>query len=273
MENLVMRELIKKHIHGNIARIGGSVDQLIQYDKKMNVTDINLLDGGFGSIEGLTLTKGCLHFMDSAGRKFRQEAKRFIYGQKVPLDRNTIELDMHYAPTRSDLMGSFDSLLSSNVIEHSPNVIFLLLNFHLITKKNGWMYHAIPNYRFTYDKYREPTQFGHFLEDFESHMDFSDKSHNDDYTQSAIEKDGWQNGFHQKYPVAYPYMHFHVFDESNTKELFAYIFEDVHCELIKSHQFSDNIIICSNVLNRSFKQKYGNLIDSVMASTYLINKI
>ena len=223
-------------IQGRIARVGGSVNQLLNYRTK-NVQDINILDGGFGSIKSV-FQSDIKEVKDTFLRKLKQEIKYLIMGSKIPLDRKTIELDMHYGAQKKDLKNKFDSVISSNVLEHSPNIIFLLLNLHFIAKNNGFMFHALPNFNYTYDKHRKPTTLDHFIYDFENKTGFDDSTHTADYIQSAIEKDGYQKNFHRKYPVAYPYMHFHVFDIQNTNELFSYVFESAECSLIRTNQFS-----------------------------------
>ena len=262
-------KLVEKKIKGNVARVGGSVDQLIHYKKNMAVQDINILDGGFGSIRSVFQGNGWFDFKSIVTRKIKQEIKHVIYGNRIALDRKTIELDMHFVQKYQELRQKFDASISSNVIEHSPNVIFFLLNFHLITKEDGWLFHALPNYRYTYDRFRSPTPLEHFVNDFEAHQIFSDSSHVQDYIQSAIERDGWQREFHKKFPVSYPFMHFHVFDETNTKELFSTIFEDVTCDVIKNEHFADNVVLCRNRLNRQFVEKYADLIEEVKNGSYL----
>jgi hypothetical protein len=262
-------ELVAKRIKGNIARVGGSVDQVINYKKNVAVQDINILDGGFGSIKSVFQGKSWSELNRIVTRKIKQEIKHLMYGDKIALDRKTIELDMHFVQLNHELKHKFDASISSNVVEHSPNVIFFLLNFYLITKEDGWLFHAIPNHRYTYDRFRLPTSLEHFIHDFEVRSTFSDTTHEQDYIQSAIEKDGWQKEFHKKFPVSYPFMHFHVFDENNTKELFSTIFEEVTCDVIRNDRFSDNVVLCRNRLNKQFADKYAGLIDEVKNGSYL----
>jgi len=235
---------VNRKIRGRIARIGGSVKQLLEY-KNCEVQDINLMDGGFG---------------------------------RVPPNSNTIIIDMHNACHEPWLMNRYDCSISSNVIEHSYNPVALLLNFYFITKKGGYQFHAIPNHLYTYDSYRKPTSLAHLIDDFEKMTDKSDTSHNEDYIQSAIIKNGWQREFHKKYPLTYPYIHFHVFDEYNTKELMEFIFQDVMIDVIKTRQFSDVLVLFRNVLNPKFVGKYRNLINQYsqripMSDDNVLNKI
>jgi len=264
-----IQEKVNQSIKGNVARVGGSVDQLVTYGKHSNVQDINIIDGGFGSVKNIAEGKTLSEIPRICYRKVKQEIKYILSGDRVSLDRKTIRLDMHFAQERSELLNKFDASISSNVLEHSPNIIYLLLNFHLITKENGWMFHALPNHEYTFDRFREPTQLEHFIDDFESHTSFTDRSHDQDYIQSAIEKDGWQREFHKKYPVNYPFMHYHVFNKVNTEALFSYIFEDVCCDLLRTEQFSDNVVLCRNKLNKDFMKKHQHLINDIKAGKYL----
>lgn len=261
-------KLVGTYINGRVARIGGGVDQLL-IQKNASVQDFNILDGGFGSTKSISQGVGFSDYLNIIKRKFKQEIKHLYYGNRVPLDRTTIQLDMHFAQQSNKFLGKFDSVISSNVLEHSPNLIFFLLNFHFVGKEDGYQFHALPNYRYTYDRFRNPTQLEHFIHDFECHQSFDDKQHNEDYIQSAIDKDGWQKDFHRRYPVAYPYMHFHVFDEFNTLELFEFMFEEVTVDVIRDGKFSDNLVFFRNKLNKSFSDKYFNLIEEVKNGKYL----
>lgn len=251
---------IKQHIVGRIARAGGSVNQLLTY-KNCIVEDINLSDGGFGRVREFRKAKTIRQLLGIAKSRFIQEYIFLKHGYSVSRDRKTLLLDMHFANENAALAEKFDCSISSNLIEHSPNPIFLLLNFYFITRHGGYQYHAIPHYKYTYDIHRTPTSIAHLINDFEKMTDFSDMTHNDDYVQSAIVKHGWQRKFHEQYPVSYPYMHFHVFDESNTRELFELMFEDVVNDIIKTEEFSDNVIFYRNVLKQDFVKKYRGTIE------------
>jgi hypothetical protein len=144
----------------------------------------------------------------------------------------------------------------------------LLLNFYFITKENGYQFHAIPNYRYTFDQFRKPTVLEHLIDDFEKKTWFDDTTHNEDYIMSAIEKHGWQKAFHEKYPVSYPFMHFHVFDEKNVLELANYMFEDVVVDVIRNEKYSDNVLFFRNKLKPSFLEKYAPLIDEYQKINY-----
>lgn len=250
---------VKNHIRGRVARAGGTVDQLVDY-RHCIVEDINIPDGGFGRVFKDGFRGFAEHTIPFLKRFIRQEVLFLLQGQRVSRDRKTIILDMHEAHLKSELHGRYDSSISSNLLEHSPNPIWLLLNFHFITKDSGFQFHAIPHGRYTYDRFREPTPFEHLIEDFERGTDAADVSHVEDYRQSAIEKDGWQKDFHERYPLSYPFIHFHVFDEHNTRELFAFMFEEVTNDVLRTDRFSDNVLIFRNRLSADFLGTYRELM-------------
>jgi hypothetical protein len=83
-----------------------------------------------------------------------------------------------------------------------------------------------------------------------------------DYIDSAIIKHGWQKKFHTAYPVAYPFMHHHVYDEHNTREVIEYMFEEVVNDIYKTPVHSDNVVIFKNKLRPSFIAAHKDIIDS-----------
>lgn len=255
---------VRTKIGGSVARAGGTVDQLFSY-RNCQVQDINIVDGGFGVLGKLSSRRSSLFSM-SLVKRLKQDLSYLVHGAKVPRDHKTLVLDMHEAHLHGSLKQRFDAAISSNVLEHSPNPIFLLLNFYFITKPGGYQFHAIPHYRYTYDRFRSPTPVAHFLEDFEKMTGADDTTHVEDYVQSAIEKDGWQRQFHERYPLEYPFIHFHVFDEFNTRELMQLMFQDVVNDVLKNEKFSDNIVILKNSLNPEFVKKYGSLISRYSAA-------
>lgn len=259
--NTNIQELVNRNIKGNVARVGGRMNQLMSY-KNCKVTDINIIDGGYGQIRNNFNLNSINNFYRTTKRQIRQEASWMLHGEREMRDRKTIILDMHFATLNTSLQNKFDSIVSSNVIEHSPDPIWLMLNFHFVTKESGYQYHAIPNYRYTFDQFRKPTPIEHIIEDFENITWFDDICHNDDYIMSAVEKHGHQRTFHEEYPVSYPYMHFHVFDENNVRKFAEYMFEDVTVDCLKDEKVGDNVVIMRNKLNPQFLKKNFKIIEA-----------
>ncbi len=253
-----IQELIDRNVKGKIVRVGGRMNQLLDY-KGCQVTDINIFDGGYGLVRNNYSTISNLY--KTSKRQLRQEIFWILYGEREIRDRKTLVLDLHFASSRKALFHKYDASLSSNVIEHSPNPIWLLLNFYFITKENGFQYHAIPNYRYTFDEFRKVTSLEHMVDDFRKKIWFDDQTHNEEYIQSAIERNGHQRNLHHKYPVAYPYMHMHVFDENNVRALAEYMFEEVTVDFLKTDKINDNLLIFKNKLNSQFLEKHGIQIE------------
>jgi hypothetical protein len=223
------------------------------------VDDFNILEDQWGAVKwGRFMTLA--HKFRMIRRYLRQEISYALKGPAVPRDRKTRILDIHTAHRYDDLRGRYDALLSSNLLEHSPNPIFMLLNFHFMTNDDGWQFHAIPHYRYTYDVYREPTSLDHMIQDFVGHADASDASHVADYLQSAVERHGYMREFYRHHPVAFPYIHFHVFDEANTRALMEFMFEEVVNDLLTTPRFSDNVVLFRNRLKSSFARDYSQVI-------------
>ena len=108
------------------------------------------------------------------------------------------------------------------------------------------------------------------IDDFEKGIALYDEKRVDDYVQSAIEKDGWQKEYHNIYPVTYPYIHQHVFDDNNIRQLFNYVFDDVINDAYVTEEFSDNVVIAGNRLNRAFSVRNREKLEMLMNGTVLI---
>ena len=258
--NTNIQQIVNKKVAGKVARVGGRMNQLLDY-KNCKVTDINIIDGGYGKVRNLLSVKSIKSVIRTAMRQTRQECVYILHGEREMRDRKTVIMDLHFAINHPQLQHTFDASVSSNMIEHSPNPIWLLLNFYFITKEGGCQYHAIPNYRYTFDEFRKPTTLEHMIDDFERMTWFDDQTHVEDYSISAIEKNGHQREFHKSYPVSYPFMHMHVFDEANVRELFEYMFEEVTVDCILNDDYRDNLVIMKNKLNANFLKKHSVQIE------------
>lgn len=264
--NTPIETIVNEKIKGKIARVGGTVNQLLRYEDCV-VEDINLPDGGYGVVTDIDKARSPLDMFRTLKKYAKQELTFMRKGSRVPRDRKTIILDLHTAYLHGRLRARYDCAVSSNVIEHSPNPILILLNFYFITKVGGYQFHAIPHYKHTFDMYRTPTPLEHLVEDFERMMTDDDTSHREDYRQSAVVKHGWQREYHEKYPISYPYMHYHVFDETNIRGLAELMFEDVCTDVLKTEEFSDNVVIFSNKLNDTFCRRFDKLISHYLGKT------
>lgn len=245
-------------ITGSTARIGGTVNQLLEY-KNCTVVDINIkCDKKIKYGESIIGKLRYLYSLLKQERLFKRN------GWAQVRDSQTIYFDIHNAAKVSEYHKSFDSMISSNVAEHSFNAIYFFLNTWLITKESGWQFHAIPCNRFTFDRFRSTTTLEHFIEDFEKGRIEEDPTDADlhfaDFQQSAIKAD-WPV---HEYEKRLPFLHYHVFDEINTHELLSLMFEDVTTDVIKvPGKFSDVVVLFRNKLRSEFVEKYRNLIKNL----------
>ena len=245
---------IQKNINGKIARIGGYVNHYINY-KKCKVIDFNLEDGGYGEVRPKKyLIDNILFYI----KVFRKELMYLNHGSKIPRPLKTKIHDFHYNPEKINEK-YFDCIISSNVIEHSPNPLLLILNFSKIVKEDGWHFHAIPNAKHSYDKFRKITCIEHLYEDFKRNTPLDDSSHISDYYKSAVIKDGYQKKLHEKYPLSYPYIHQHVFNINNVYEMFKLIFNKFYILFDTNENWNDILVLCKNKINDDFMSEYKSI--------------
>lgn len=60
----------------------------------------------------------------------------------------------------------FDYVVANHVIEHAPDMIRFLQNLSTLTKQDGIIFLAIPDKKFTFDRFRPNTSLAHVLHDY-----------------------------------------------------------------------------------------------------------
>ncbi len=249
--NSSIEQILKDNLRGHLARVGGKVEQVFNY-KNCTVEDINI-ENRVSNKRSKSLIGRLRYGYDL----LEQEVRFWRKGYHAVRDRKTYFFDVHQTISQKKLPGRFDGILSSNVIEHSHNPILFLLNMHFLVKQDGYHFHAIPYYKFTFDQHRKPTSLEHIIEDFTSMTTPDDcRIHAEEHHQSALK---WDSVRGAKKP-SYPGIHCHVFDEHNTKALFEMIFQDVTVDIIKSEVFGDVLVTCRNSLNPKFKAKFEKIM-------------
>ncbi|MFM1806340.1 MAG: hypothetical protein RL212_599 [Pseudomonadota bacterium] len=125
---------------------------------------------------------------------------------------------------------SFDFVYSDNVLEHTPNPIFALIEQLRVTKVGGFVYAVIPNKNFTFDKQRKSTAskvlVDKYLADiFEYEIDEAlDVIRNTvDFPITFSDSDAEMAYAREMISVADGSYHFHVFEIQNTVEMLNYI--------------------------------------------------
>lgn len=131
---------------------------------------------------------------------------------------------------------SKDSVYSSHSLEHSPNPISALVDYLRVVKKGGVVYTVIPNKKYTYDRYRNPTNIDYLIKKYNNKSwdytldEFCDVFLNTDshevYFNSMEDDivDAWRrnDGHH----------HIYVYDEKNTLELIKFVCAESNSSLI-----------------------------------------
>ena len=67
---------------------------------------------------------------------------------------------------RQYVPGTFDYIIANHVLEHVPDLIHWLSNITAMLNPNGVLFLALPDKKFTFDKYRQNTTLSHILNDF-----------------------------------------------------------------------------------------------------------
>ncbi|WP_156156245.1 methyltransferase domain-containing protein [Polynucleobacter duraquae] len=131
-----------------------------------------------------------------------------------------------------ELIGNnfFDFVYSDNVLEHTPNPIFAIVEQLRVTKVGGYVYTVIPNKYFTFDRNREATPASLLIEKYQKNifhytideaLDIILKTEN--FPSMNLEGDALLDHARKMILANDGEYHFHVFDIKNTMEMLDYI--------------------------------------------------
>lgn len=131
---------------------------------------------------------------------------------------------------------TFDFVYHDNVLEHTPNPIFALVEQLRITKIGGFVYAVIPNKVYTFDKKRIATPVDVLVKKFEENIFHYSL---EEALDVIFNTENFPTEFMQgKSPIEFAETmvasndgsyHFHVFDEENTLAMLNYV-----CQLSSS---------------------------------------
>lgn len=82
--------------------------------------------------------------------------------------------DIHYA---DHVKEKFDYVIANHVGEHAPNFIKFFHDLSNLLKPMGTLFVALPDKKFTFDKYRTDTALSHFLYEYYQNVDEISKEH------------------------------------------------------------------------------------------------
>jgi SAM-dependent methyltransferase len=126
---------------------------------------------------------------------------------------------------------SLDYVVSSHVLEHTPNPVAALFEWARVARHGGMLYMVVPDRRHTFDHTRALTPPEHMMEDFARGTNVSDGTHISDYVDNLDwarwnpsatpdENAAKREELRQAYTAAVAAgqeinIHFHVFESSN----------------------------------------------------------
>jgi SAM-dependent methyltransferase len=156
----------------------------------------------------------------------RPEGHTFAYHKGKPNGFNFIReaIDLYGIPDRQ-----YDFILSSHSLEHTANPVKAVKEWVRVLKPGATVIVLLPYYRQTFDHRRIPTPIEHMLEDYERRRDEGDLTHLDEILElhdlSRDRAAGSKGEFRERSlrNLENRCLHHHVFDETNSRELFEKI--------------------------------------------------
>lgn len=88
---------------------------------------------------------------------------------------------------------SQDFVIANHFIEHTRNPILAIRNAVRVLKKDGIVFMAVPDMRYTFDSGREVTANEHLLRDYQEGPDWSEDQHYHDFVSHTDHSDGCRN--------------------------------------------------------------------------------
>lgn len=126
--------------------------------------------------------------------------------------------------------GTFDFVYSDNVLEHTPNPIFALIEQLRVTKNDGFVYAVIPNKNFTFDRRRSVTSSKVLVDKYLKntfHYEIDEAldviRHTVDFPVSFSDLKSEMDYAKNMTTINDGSYHFHVFDTKNTLEMLSYV--------------------------------------------------
>ena len=119
---------------------------------------------------------------------------------------------------------SEDFLIANHLMEHVPDPIGALKEWHRVLKPGGILFLALPDMRFTFDKDRPRTALAHLIADHDDRGSASRLAHYEEYSRLVHGKagDDLRNDVDQLLARQYS-IHFHVWVKEDIDELLNYL--------------------------------------------------
>jgi SAM-dependent methyltransferase len=146
---------------------------------------------------------------------------------------------LNYIRDATNLEGIADNtygcLLASHCLEHIANPVKALREWIRVLKPGGATVVVLPDYRKTFDHRRQTTAVSHMLEDHERSVTEDDSTHLaevlelHDFSLDPIGGDYEQFRDRVANNTRHRWVHHHVFDENNSRDLLASVGMTVKC--------------------------------------------
>ena len=119
---------------------------------------------------------------------------------------------------------SEDFLIANHLMEHLPDPIGALKEWHRVLKPGGILFLALPDKRFTFDKDRPRTALAHLIADHGDRGRASHQAHYEEYSRLVHGKagDDFRRDVDQLLARQYS-IHFHVWVKEDVDELLSYL--------------------------------------------------
>jgi len=119
---------------------------------------------------------------------------------------------------------SEDFLIANHLMEHLPDPIGALKEWHRVLKPGGILFLALPDKRFTFDKDRPRTALAHLIADHDDRGSASRLAHYEEYSRLVHGKTGDDLRTDVDQLLARQYsIHFHVWVKEDVDELLGYL--------------------------------------------------
>jgi SAM-dependent methyltransferase len=120
--------------------------------------------------------------------------------------------------------GSYDTMVSSHVLEHVANPIKALHEWRRVLRKGGTLLAIVPRRELGFDHLRPPTTFDHIEADFRNQTTEDDRTHLEEVLQLhdvSLDAGAWpldQYRYRVNHNLYYRVIHHHIFETATLKQ-------------------------------------------------------